>query len=82
MHGRHVKQTQHFNTETKRQINYRKTKSVWNDVGPVVQSVHRLTTGWMVRNRTPVWDEIFSSSRPALGPTHFPVKWVPGLSWE
>jgi len=29
----------------------------------------------------PGGDEIFSLSRPALGPTQPPVQWVPVLSW-
>jgi len=29
---------------------------------------------------SPGGDEIFSPSKPALGPTQTPVKWVPGLS--
>jgi len=30
----------------------------------------------------PGWDEIIRPSRPTLGPTQPPVKWVPGLSRE
>ena len=29
----------------------------------------------------PGGDEIFRPSRPALGPTQPPLKWVPSLSW-
>jgi len=32
------------------------------------------------RGSNPGGDELFRLSRPALGPTQSPVKWVPGLS--
>jgi len=51
-----------------------------NCVGRVAQSLKLLTTGWTVRDRILMGDEILRPFRPALVPIQPPVKWVPGLS--
>jgi len=51
---------------------------VWVD--RVAQSVKRLSYELDGPRSNPSGDEIFRPSRPALGPTQPPVKWVPGLS--
>jgi hypothetical protein len=49
----------------------------------VAQSVQCLTKDWMTgRSRFDTRQRIFplaSVFRPALGPTQFPVQWVPGV---
>ena len=43
-------------------------------VGQVAQSVYRLSYGLDGPRTNPGGDEIFRPSRPALGPTHHPIK--------
>ena len=48
--------------------------------GRVAQSVYRLSYGLDGPGSNPGGNEIFRPSRPALGPTQPPVKWVLSLS--
>ena len=50
-------------------------------MGRAAQSVQRLSYGLDGPGSNPGGDEIFRPSRPALGHTQPPVKWVRGLSW-
>jgi len=46
----------------------------------IAQSVQQLAMDWAVQGLKPSQGKIFHMSRPALEPTHPPVKWVVGLS--
>jgi len=53
---------------------------LWILVGPVAQSVWRVSHGLDGPGSNPGGDGIFRPSRPALWPTQPPVQWVPDLS--
>ena len=52
----------------------------FSNLDRIAQSVQRLSYGLDRPGSNPGGDEIFRPSRPAMGPTQPPVKWVPSLS--
>jgi len=52
----------------------------WTKCGPVSSVGIATDYGLDDLGSNPGRDEIFRPSRPALGPTHPPAKWVPALS--
>jgi hypothetical protein len=52
---------------------------LWDECGPGSSVGIATDSGLDGPGSNPGGDEIFSLSRPALGPTQPPIQWVPGL---
>jgi len=58
-----------------------KVRNVYTKCGPGISVSIATDYGPDGPGSNPGGDKIFHLSRPALGPTQPPVKWIQGLSW-